>query len=376
MVAMASQPSSMRRDRERELVRATRALFDERGMQDAPIEQIARAVGIARGLIYRHFSSKEELFVLTVTDYLDELEGLLREASSPELDAVAQLEAWARAYVGFCLRYPAFLDCALSLMHRPARDLREALSESVWLRLGQGIAGCVVQVSEILRLGAAEGTFTVEDPDYMANVLWTQILGAMHLARIRVGVRQAAPGIPALFAVEPETLAQTCIASALATVGAQRAGIAIRERRADDADAAPLLAAFAAELAEIYPGWHPGVGPRAEPDDFRAPGGAFVVAYRGGAPIACAGFKRLDDEFAEIKRLYVVPRERGRGVARAIVEWLEAAIARRGYAAIRLDTGSGQPHAAALYRSAGYREIADYNGNPAASHWFEKRLSD
>jgi AcrR family transcriptional regulator len=216
---MASQPSSMRRMRERDLVRATRALFDERGMQDAPVEEIARAVGIARGLIYRHFSSKEELYVLTVTDYLAELDGVLAAAASPELAPAAQLEAWARAYVGFCLRYPAFLDCALSLMRRPAHELREALSDSVWLRLGQGIAACVVHVSDILRTGAADGTFSVEDPDLMANVLWTQILGATHLARIRVGVRQVAPGIPALFGVETEQLARTCVASALATVG-------------------------------------------------------------------------------------------------------------------------------------------------------------
>jgi AcrR family transcriptional regulator len=220
---MATQPTSMRRARERDLVRATRALFDERGLQDAPIEEIARAVGIARGLIYRQFSSKEELYVLTVTDYLAELDGLLGDATSADLEPVAQLEAWAHAYVGFCLRYPAFLDCALSLMHRPAGKLREALSDSVWLRLGQGIAGCVVHVSEILRTGAEQGVFSVEDPDYMANVLWTQILGATHLARIRVGVRQAAPGIPELFTVAPERLVETCVASVLATVGARPA---------------------------------------------------------------------------------------------------------------------------------------------------------
>ena len=218
---MAPQPTSMRRTRERDLVRATRALFDERGLQDAPIEEIARSVGIARGLIYRQFSSKEELYVLTVTDYLTELDGLLGEATSPDLEPVAQLEAWAHAYVGFCLRYPAFLDCALSLMHRPAGELREALSDSVWLRLGQGIASCVVHVSEILRAGARDGVFSVEDPDYMANVLWTQVLGATHLARIRVGVRQVAPGIPELFTVDPERLVDTCVASVLATVGAQ-----------------------------------------------------------------------------------------------------------------------------------------------------------
>jgi hypothetical protein len=111
--------------------------------------------------------------------------------------------------------------CALSLMRRPAGELREALSDSVWLRLGQGIASCVVHVADILRAGARDGTFTVEDPDYMANVLWTQILGATHLARIRVGVRQAAPGIPELFTVAPDQLVRTCVASALATVGAR-----------------------------------------------------------------------------------------------------------------------------------------------------------
>ncbi|MGZ4202521.1 MAG: TetR/AcrR family transcriptional regulator [Thermoleophilaceae bacterium] len=216
------QPATARRERERELVRATRALFDERGMQDAPIEEIARAVGIARGLIYRQFSSKDELHVLTVTDYLAELDGVLSDAFDAELDPVAQLERWARAYVGFCLRYPAFLDCALSLMHRPAGELRDALSDSVWLRLGQGISTCVAHVSEILRAGAQDGAFTVQDPDLMANVLWTQILGATHLARIRVGVRQAAPGVPELFGVEPEQLAETCVRSVLATVGAVR----------------------------------------------------------------------------------------------------------------------------------------------------------
>src|SRR5436305_12744486 len=116
MAFMASQPALVRRDRERDLVRATRALFDERGMQDAPIDEIARSVGIARGLVYRHFSSKEELYVLTVTDYLRELDGLLCAAIVPDDEPIEQLERWARAFAGFCERYPAFLDCALSLM--------------------------------------------------------------------------------------------------------------------------------------------------------------------------------------------------------------------------------------------------------------------
>jgi AcrR family transcriptional regulator len=215
---MATQ--SLRQVRERELVLATRALFDERGMQHAPIEEIAKAVGIARGLVYRQFSSKEELFVLTVTDYLDELGGLLADVSEAEPDPLARLTAGIQTYAGFCRRYPAFLDSALSLMHRPAMELREMVSESVWLRLGQGISGCVSHLTGALRDGSATGVFDVDRPDYVANVLWTQVLGTMHLARAGVGVREASPGVPELFTVAADDVVRTCVDSALALVRA------------------------------------------------------------------------------------------------------------------------------------------------------------
>jgi AcrR family transcriptional regulator len=216
----ASQTSPPRRIRERELVLATRALFDEKGMQDAPIEEIAKAVGIARGLIYRQFSSKEELFVLTVTNYLDELEGALNAAIDTSADPATQLECCAQAFAGYCQRYPAFLDSSLSLMRRPARELHLIVSESVWLRLGQGMAGCLAHLAGVLERGSAAGVFSVEDADYTANVMWTQMLGVMHLARIRVGVKQLAPGVPGLFPVKPEQIVRTCVSSALATAGA------------------------------------------------------------------------------------------------------------------------------------------------------------
>lgn len=218
---MASQTTSLHRERERELVQATRALFDERGMQDAPIEEIARTVGIARGLIYRTFSSKEELFVLTVTTYLAELAELL-EAAAAGQEPVAALERCTQAYAGYCSRYPAFLDCSISLMHRPARELQAIVSELVWLRLGQGMARCLSVLSGVLRRGAEQGDFGVEDPDYSANVLWTQGLGVMHLARIGVGVRQPTRGVPELFAVANEQIEATCVASALAYARAGR----------------------------------------------------------------------------------------------------------------------------------------------------------
>jgi AcrR family transcriptional regulator len=193
-----------------ELVRATRKLFDERGMQDAPVEQIAKEVGIARGLIYRQFSSKEELYVLTVTDYLAELSQAMETAPGDD-----RLAAQTRAFAEFCVRYPAFVDCALSIMHRSAQELRDSVSESVWLRLGAGMASCIGPLCDALR------DCGTPDPDYTANVLWTQGLGLMHLARIRVGLRRTA-GEPELFTVAADDVVQSCVDIALALAGAQR----------------------------------------------------------------------------------------------------------------------------------------------------------
>lgn len=218
--SLTSRRASSRRAREREIVAATRLLFDERGLQDAPIEDIARAVGINKALIYRHFSSKEELFVLALTSYLGDLSTRLEEVDRELAPAQQLREVWLR-YTDYCLAHPAFLDCSLSLMRRPARELKESVSDSVWFRLGQAMAGCLGKLSRILALGAEQGVFDVADPDFTANHLYTQTLGTMHLARIRVGVREAAAGIPETFRIEAAQVQQACIADALASIGAR-----------------------------------------------------------------------------------------------------------------------------------------------------------
>jgi AcrR family transcriptional regulator len=201
--------ASTRRDRERDLVRATRALFDERGVQDAPIDEIARAVGINKALIYRVFASKEELYVLTVTDYLDELRERALEPHEGLRDALDR-------FTRFCLRYPAFLDCALSLMRRPAAELRERVGEGTWLRLGASMSACLAPLARIL---AEEG---VREPDFTANRIYTQVLGTMHLARIGLGVSEAAPGVPAAFSLDAERVRLACVSDAIALARSAR----------------------------------------------------------------------------------------------------------------------------------------------------------
>jgi AcrR family transcriptional regulator len=205
------------RQRERDIVDATRVLFDQRGMQDAPIDEIARAVGLSRALIYRHFSSKEELFTLTVTRYLDDLaERLGAAVESAGDDPADQLAGLTGEFADFGLEFPAFLDCSLSLMRRPAGELHDAVSGSVWFRLGQAMASCLGIVSRVLAAGRERGVFAVEDPDFTANHLWTAALGSMHLVRLGVGVREGAHGLGEPFPVEADRVRRALVAGALA----------------------------------------------------------------------------------------------------------------------------------------------------------------
>jgi GNAT superfamily N-acetyltransferase len=144
---------------------------------------------------------------------------------------------------------------------------------------------------------------------------------------------------------------------------------------ADTPPASDLVAAMVAEMALVYgPIDVPGM-PSATPADFAPPRGTFLVGFGAdGAPVCGGGVKPLDGGAAEIKRMYVVPAARRRGFARALLRALEDAARDLGYGIVRLDTGPRQPHAQAMYEAAGYRPIGNFNANPVASYWGEKRL--
>jgi len=149
----------------------------------------------------------------------------------------------------------------------------------------------------------------------------------------------------------------------------------VRRESADDPSGRALLDGFRAEMAQRYGAFDELETPSATPQDLGPPGGAFLVAYAGERAVACGGIKRLGTDLGEVKRMFVAPAARGRGVARALLAELEATARSLGYARLRLDTGDRQPEARALYEAAGYRAIPDYNDNPYAHHWFEKDLA-
>jgi len=158
-------------------------------------------------------------------------------------------------------------------------------------------------------------------------------------------------------------------------VGNHQAAIRLEEEPYDDPTSQALVADYVDEIRAMYPEWTPDVPPRLTVKDVEPPMGRWLVAYQNGDPIGCAALKRLDPTTAEIKRVYVAPEARGRGVARALLARLERIARDAGYATVRMDTGARQPASVALFGSAGYDQIADYNGNPVAAYWFEKRLT-
>ena len=222
---MTAQPGSRassavmrRREREQHILRATRELFDARGVRDAQIEDIAKAVGVNRAIIYRHFASKDELFGFTLVGYLTELDSELAAADPGSgTPAEQRLRALADVLVSFCLRYPAFADCALALLRRPGPELLEELSDAALHTLGRTLATTMGRLATVLKDGAASGAFRDEDPDLLANVLYTQVLGAVHLARAQCIVGSAPPPADVFVTVTQDQVHSAAVQALLAS---------------------------------------------------------------------------------------------------------------------------------------------------------------
>jgi putative acetyltransferase len=103
---------------------------------------------------------------------------------------------------------------------------------------------------------------------------------------------------------------------------------------------------------------------------------AFLLALVEGSPVGCAALHPIGADFAEVKRMYVLPTVRRRGVARRLLAELEARAAVFGFTALRLETGNRQPEAIALYESSGFRRIAPYgsHADDPLSICFEKAV--
>ena len=216
--------SPRRIQREQEILAATRALFDERGLRDAQIEDIAKAVGINRAIIYRHFNGKEELFAMTLVGYLNELDVALSAAVDPDADPADRLRQVTSSFLEFGEQFPAFVDCAHSLLRRRGDELMAEVSEAVMFRLGRSMTACMTHLVEALEAGVKTGDFEVRDPSLLANIFYNQALGGLNLARLQLTVREGNPGLPAVDQVSFDEVKTYIVEGAVAMargVGAQ-----------------------------------------------------------------------------------------------------------------------------------------------------------
>lgn len=136
------------------------------------------------------------------------------------------------------------------------------------------------------------------------------------------------------------------------------------------------LQAYFGELAWRFDdGFDPGLSIPADDTELTLPAGLLLVAMVAGDPAGCGALKfHVGDGIAEVKRMWVSPAVRGLGLGRRLLEELEAQAARHGARLLRLETNRNLTEAIAMYRAAGYAEVAAFNDEAYAHHWFEKQI--
>ncbi len=143
----------------------------------------------------------------------------------------------------------------------------------------------------------------------------------------------------------------------------------------DSADARWCLNEYFRELATRFEtGFDPAKSNPARDEEMIPPAGFFVLARLDGKPVGCGVLKRKDQTTAEIKRMWTAPSARGLGVARKVLQTLESIARNSGFTTLHLETNRTLKEAQALYRKEGFREVAPFNAEPYAHHWFEKKL--
>lgn len=120
-----------------------------------------------------------------------------------------------------------------------------------------------------------------------------------------------------------------------------------------------LIEALNAELSSRYPE-EGATHFRLDAAEVAEGQGAFLVAWRSGRPVGCGAMRRIDERAGEIKRMYVVPDERGRRIGGVVLAALEAEARRLGLSRVVLETGERQQEAIALYERAGFARIPPF----------------
>jgi GNAT superfamily N-acetyltransferase len=189
------------------------------------------------------------------------------------------------------------------------------------------------------------------------------------------GAAESPPSSAPFPAALRERLLWVVVAMGEAERVARESVVDVNVEAPDSADARWCLDQYFRELAQRFDaGFDPAKSNPARDDEMIPPAGYFVLARIDGRPVGCGVLKRLDETTAEIKRMWTAPSARGCGVARTVLRTLEDIARKAGLRTLHLETNRTLKEAQAMYRKEGYQEVAPFNSEPYAHHWFEKKL--
>ena len=230
-------------------------------------------------------------------------------------------------------------------------------------------------LSRLLRSLEDDGLIVVEPSRADGRVRTASLTGRGLAERAELDRRSddAATAILQPLSAGQRTRLVTAMAEVERLLAASAVQVAVCDPRHPDARF--CLRSYFSELGRRFDGgFDPARSISADDDELTPPAGLLLVATLHGEPVGCGALKFHGDAPAEIKRMWVAPAARGLGLGRRLLTDLEAQAAARGARTLRLETNRALGEAIGLYRSAGYREVAAFNDEPYAHHWFEKTL--
>jgi DNA-binding MarR family transcriptional regulator/ribosomal protein S18 acetylase RimI-like enzyme len=255
------------------------------------------------------------------------------------------------------------------LLHQIGRDGKDVRSLREALKLDSGY------LSRMLRSLESQGlAYTTEDrADARVRRVSLTEAGLEEFGRYDALSNDLAQSfLSPLDAVEQERLVKA-IAEVLRLLRAGEVEICMEDPASEAAQ--HCLAQYFRELARRFDaGFDPTRSNSATLAELSPPTGVFVVARLDGAPVGCGALKMTEGGIGEIKRMWTDVDARGLGIARRILRKLESEAMVLGLQRLQLETNRTLVEAQSLYRSAGYAEVARFNDEPYAHHWFEKRL--
>jgi DNA-binding MarR family transcriptional regulator/GNAT superfamily N-acetyltransferase len=230
-------------------------------------------------------------------------------------------------------------------------------------------------MSRVLRSLEQEGLITLETSPDDGRVRYVRLTRAGRAERAELDIR--ADAVAWSFLEPLDTAQREMLVTAMADVQrlllASMVDVAIEDPTTPDARW--CIEQYLSELnARFEAGFDPAKSIPADAHELVPPRGALLIARLRGRPIGCGALKFHPGAPAELKRMWVAPEARGLGLGRRLLLELERHAKQAGTRVVRLETNRTLKEAIQLYRSSGYREVAAFNHEPYAHHWFEKTL--